>query len=603
MRLDPMVSLANAIHSGPRQYALLLGSGVSHSAGILTGRQVLDQLIGRIRSLDGAGGGEDNFEWFATRFGEPPHYSTVIEQLAPKPHERQVLLSPFFEPNASAPESGNRRPTAAHRAIARLAKRRFVQVIVTTNFDRLVETALTDQGLDPVVISSESQASEIVAVPFEAVLVFKLHGDYRAPSIRNTREELKAYGPKTSALLNQICQSYGLVVCGWSAEWDPALRSAFEADAFPRFSTYWASRGEPKEQAQALILARNAKVVLGRDADSFFEELSGKVLSLEATPLPSSPPASPPASPTPPLAPAEEARRLIRVDGGGPQLHRLVQSEVERARTALVAVASVDMPRDLPAPSVWIPTAHRLLGDVYSVCMPASRWADRQQVPVLEEVIQRLYQRPATSDGSMQVDSSYWAVPSFLAFHVVGASIAGGRNWSALFDFLTGTQIKTHVGFSPYIIGVDWIPIQDQFRQAFGEDRWGLVAKKWLLGRWHEIAASEVPSDQDREEAFLRFELSVALAYRALMTQPSPAGGRSRLALRDDTRPWLPPGLYNWRASLRGGQRQFADELMEDRKFDAALREFAASLPESVAVAPLYECLRDWLRRTDQSFL
>jgi hypothetical protein len=455
MHIDPMVSLAHALHSRPKRYALLLGSGVSRSAGILTGWQILDQLIGRIRSLEDAAGDEDNSAWFATRFGEAPNYSTVLEQLAPTPHERQALLHAFFEPNPSGPEIGSRRSTSAHKAIARLAKHGFVQVIVTTNFDRLVEAALADEGLAPAVITNESQAADMVPLVHQPLLVLKLHGDYRDPSILNTAGELQAYGPATSALLNLICESYGFVVCGWSGEWDPALRRALGATTARRFSMYWASRGEPTEQARALILARNAEVVPAKDADCFFEELSSKVLSLEETPVP----ASPPASPTPPLAaPAEEARRLIRVDGGGPQLHRLVQSEVERARTALVAVASVDMPRDLPAPSVWVPTAHRLLGDVYSVCIPAARWADRQQVPVLEQVIQRLYQRPSTSDGRMQVDSSYWSVPSFLAFQFVGASIAAGQNWSALFDFLAGTRIRTPAGFTPYIIGVDWIP-------------------------------------------------------------------------------------------------------------------------------------------------
>lgn len=46
------------------------------------------------------------------------------------------------------------RPSAAHRAAAHLVKRRAVRVILTLNFDRLVETALQDVGIQPVIVSS-----------------------------------------------------------------------------------------------------------------------------------------------------------------------------------------------------------------------------------------------------------------------------------------------------------------------------------------------------------------------------------------------------------------------------------------------------------------
>ena len=49
-------------------------------------------------------------------------------------------------------EEGEKEPTLAHRAIAELAAQGFIKVIITTNFDRLVETALREEGVEPTVL-------------------------------------------------------------------------------------------------------------------------------------------------------------------------------------------------------------------------------------------------------------------------------------------------------------------------------------------------------------------------------------------------------------------------------------------------------------------
>ncbi len=593
MQLDPMVSLAHAIQSRPKRYALLLGSGVSRSAGIPTGWEILGQLIGRIRRLDDVGGDEDDATWFAKRFGEPADYSRVVERLGRTECERQELLRGFFEPDSADQGAGTKRPSAAHKAIARLVKGGFIQVIITTNFDRLVETALAEEGIQPTVISTEHQVEGMVPLVHQKVIVFKVHGDYRDPSIRNTAGELSEYGPAITRLLNQICESYGLVVCGWSGEWDPALRNALEAATARRFSMHWASRSEPTERAQSLIRAREAEVVLGLDADRFFDDLAGKVFALQDAAT---------AHPRSLELLAAESRRLVRVAEDVPQLERFLQETVERARSSLIDVVRVESPGTLPKIADWIPRAQDILADVYAACIPAARWATGRQVRTLQGVVQRLHEAPRVPAGGGLPNESYWVLPSFLAFHTIGAAMAAGRNWPALFELVGCTPIKTRDGFTPYVRGVDWIDAQGRFAEGFGEGKGRLVASRWLFDRWNEVGVTEVPSDQERDEAFLRFELAVALAYRALTAPSTAADERRGVYVRDDTPPWLPPGLYNWRASFRGGERRFVDELRADRQFDSALQDFASALSKPVAVQSLYECLQAWLTRTDKSF-
>jgi hypothetical protein len=56
--------------------------------------------------------------------------------------------------------------------------------------------------------------------------VIKLHGDYLDTRIENTAKELDSYPPEINALLDEVFDRFGLIVVGWSGEWDTALRGA-----------------------------------------------------------------------------------------------------------------------------------------------------------------------------------------------------------------------------------------------------------------------------------------------------------------------------------------------------------------------------------------
>ena len=88
MAFDPSVNLAIAMAAGTGQYALLLGSGVSRSAGIPTGWEVTLDLVSRIaRVQDGEVPAEPAAWWTEHRSGGP-EYSKLLEELAPQPAER-----------------------------------------------------------------------------------------------------------------------------------------------------------------------------------------------------------------------------------------------------------------------------------------------------------------------------------------------------------------------------------------------------------------------------------------------------------------------------------------------------------------------------------
>lgn len=240
--INPLLSLAFSLASSPGVYALLLGSGISRSAQIPTGWEIILDLTRQLARIEGAGELDDPERWYVDRFGEPPSYSRLLAMVAPSPVERQQLLKHYFEPTDDERATGVKTPTVAHRAIADLVARGAIKVILTTNFDRLMEQALEAAGVVPVIISSADAAAGALPTQHTRCTVVKLHGDYLDPRIRNTDEELAAYDDVMDRLLDRVLDDYGLVVSGWSGDWDVALRAAIERCPNRRFTTYWMSR-------------------------------------------------------------------------------------------------------------------------------------------------------------------------------------------------------------------------------------------------------------------------------------------------------------------------------------------------------------------------
>ncbi len=143
-----------------------------------------------------------------------------MHQIAKSPSERSRLLREFFEPTEEQHAEGRKRPTPAHHAIAALVARGYIRVIVTTNFDRLLELALADIGIQPVVISTADAANGALPLTHSRCSIIKINGDYLDTRIRNTSDELERYDESSERLLGQVFDEYGLIVAGWSAEWD-----------------------------------------------------------------------------------------------------------------------------------------------------------------------------------------------------------------------------------------------------------------------------------------------------------------------------------------------------------------------------------------------
>ena len=278
---DTLTQIAFSVYENKGVFALLLGSGLSRAAEIPTGWEITLDLIRRVAVAQGIEDQPDWAAWYRDRTGQQPDYSALLEELASSPEERRSILHSYIEPTDDDREEGRKVPTAAHYAIADLVRGGYIRVIITTNFDRLMENALRERGIEPTVVASVDALVGAEPIAHTSCYVLKLHGDYKDARILNTEAELNGYPAQYDSLLDRILDDHGLIVCGWSGEWDHALRAAILRAPNRRYSVYWTARGTLGEGAEVLVKHRSARVIAIADADSFFSTLGQRVETLE----------------------------------------------------------------------------------------------------------------------------------------------------------------------------------------------------------------------------------------------------------------------------------------------------------------------------------
>jgi len=278
------------MHAQRGGYALLLGSGVSSGVGVPTGWGVVEALV---RMVATAGGKpiapEQDWEtWWRSNYPNTAlGYSTLLAELEPTSAGRRALLARFFEPSEDERENGLKVPGPAHRAIAKLVANGTIRVIVTTNFDRLLEDALSAENVQPQVLVGDAAVQGREPLQHAKATILKLHGDYASLEQRNTVEELAEYPRATTKLLRRILDEYGLIVSGWSGEWDAALVAELERTANRRYPLYWSAYSEPGALALRLTGASSARIITGLSADLLFPDLLARVQALETLAEPS----------------------------------------------------------------------------------------------------------------------------------------------------------------------------------------------------------------------------------------------------------------------------------------------------------------------------
>lgn len=429
MVLDASERLAFALSESRGTYALLIGSGVSSGAGIPTGWGIILDLIKKMACLQEGEAPEDPEKWYRDHFGKDPDYSDLVEMLATTSTERQRLINEYIEPTEEEKLERLKQPASAHRAIAKLADLGIIRVIVTTNFDRLIENALTEASVPHSIISSidDIEGMTPLTQSHHQCQVIKLHGDYKDVRSLNTLTELAKYPDRTNLLLDQIFDEFGMIVCGWSADWDVALCEAARRCKSQRFSWYWAHRGRVGDDAKKLIENRRATPISIQDAGEFFVTLQNRVQALLDNRRPH------PASIE--LAVATLKRYMTRAE------NRVQMADLIREQAAQVAktIAEAEAPHLLTVER-RADIAEAACETLIAMATVAGRWMQKEHCDDWPGVLETLLY--ATSGWRRDQNSYLDAYPATLVFWSLCTGAIAGERYDTI-KFLMDSRLRT----------------------------------------------------------------------------------------------------------------------------------------------------------------
>ena len=444
---DPTTQLAFSMYENKGVYAVLLGSGVSRSAGIPTGWEITMELVKRAGIASGAGEQEDWLSWYVGQTGQQPNYSSLLETLASTQTERRAIIQGFLEPSEQELEDGLKLPTSAHRAIAAMVKSGHVRVIVTTNFDRLMENALRDLGVEPTVVSSVDALAGAEPLTHTQCYIFKVHGDYKDARILNTDMELGEYPSGFNTLLDRIIDEFGLIVAGWSGEWDHALRAALLRAPTRRYSTFWLARGRLSGRGEELIAHRRATVVEGVDADTFFDGLNVKLETIQQSRQPN------------PLGielTIAMAKRFMAKPEHRIQLDDLVATQTHQAVTHFAAIFESKEDRRSQSFTDWVLTFEAVVEPLAKLCAVLGRWGAGAELSFVLDAIKGLYAE-AQKD---QAGYTHWLAvknyPAALIMYGYGIGLTRADRLDKLYKLLNSTLMNGRE--IPNVMGVELSP-------------------------------------------------------------------------------------------------------------------------------------------------
>ena len=312
-----------------------LGAGASVSAGVPTAGQLIWQykrfLYATLTSTPIAGIDIADpvvrrrlQRYFDDEGGYPPagsteEYARFFEEAYPHASDRRRMLDEFIV---------GARPGFGQIALAALMLEGIVPVVWTTNFDRVVEDAVSGLSGTTTALTTAHLAEPAVArraldeSAFPALV--KVHGDYQSENLKNTTTELQEQDADLRHVLETACVRFGLVVAGYSGRdasvMDALAAAADQPGAFPA-GLFWVHREpDPPEGPPYALLERAAAngIEVGWVQAGTFDELMGEVLvPVELPPAMTArlDAARPPTRIAPfPLAPAGEGWPVVRLN-------------------------------------------------------------------------------------------------------------------------------------------------------------------------------------------------------------------------------------------------------------------------------------------------
>lgn len=552
---DPVTQLAFSVHENKGVFAVLLGSGVSRAAEIPTGWEITLDLIRRVALAQGVPEQPDWAKWYRDKFGHEPSYSALLAELASSPDERRSILHGYIEPTEQDRSEGRKIPTVAHRAIADLVRSRHIKVIVTTNFDRLMENALREAGIEPTVVSTEDGLLGAQPLSHSSCYILKLHGDYKDARILNTDDELSTYPAPYNKQLDRIFDEHGLIVCGWSGEWDSALRAAFLRAPSRRYPIFWAARSTLQGAAEELVRHRGAHVVTIADANNFFSGIRQRVEVLEQSRR---------QNPRSIELLVNSTKRYLGNAEYRIQLEELLTDEAE-ILIELLKSSEFDSQSPLNKETVRARVLrYESASESLSRMVGAlGRWGDGAEFPLVLDIMRALYAQSESVQNGYVIWLSMRSYPAVLVFTAYGLGLTRAQRWPVLHKLFSsaltyGNETPTNIVELLFI----WAwkgGEKDIWKHLEGLENRKTPLSDHLLDLFVEWGKSFAGLAPDFELLYEKFETLGSLAHFERNDETVLSATNSQPLDRQPV--WMPVGRIGWHM---GNYRKLVPEMQSE---------------------------------------
>jgi len=540
MNTDAVVPVAYAMHASPKRYALLLGAGISVAAGLPTATDVSGNMIltvaeGQDEKVERGEKNEVCLAWFEEAFGEPATFQRLMKELGISEANRKDGLKKFIYRTDENGDPVPGIPTEAHRAIARLVKSGTISLIITTNFDKLMEEALKAEMVPYEVITEESDVRQMSVFP-DRCRVLKVNGDFERGTLRITPEDLRHYPQPMEDYLRRIFGEYGLVTCGWSGIYDTHLVEILCAADIPRRYPVFCCRrrggSDPSEVCRPLL----PNGIDIDDADEFFTTLEAVIERFSRF--------EPRATPSTAAA-VRKVRDALRDPRPDLILSDLINTETDRVYQELASgnyfpeTGSSIIAQDFFGET--LEKFERLTAPLAAMTAMVAYYDDGENADLIADAIERLINIPRPEPkGGFRIHGMYGTefydalfglrrYPALLVIYASGIAAVKKGHLSTLEAILTRPKIKTYINTSlqrvPYHDEVNiWFAMvcDPHWFLGYNQKRYGEAGNVHYYLYWtvQSIIQPIMPNEHTYDGAFDTFEYLYGLSYLRLVSSP-----------------------------------------------------------------------------------
>lgn len=210
--------------AGECPYTIFLGAGASVSSGVPTVHGMIQSWREVIRQgwhndadrakdagADFSGTAEQYFQELLENLKfihkSDNEYSVLFKYLFQQREERQMHIEELLD---------GKRPGFGYYYLAGLITAKRFNRILTTNFDDLLNEALTTYYDNRPIVCAFDSAVTSIRIASQRPKIIKLHGDFLYDNIRSVDSELRRLDDNMEDKLKEMCKDYGLIVVGFA---------------------------------------------------------------------------------------------------------------------------------------------------------------------------------------------------------------------------------------------------------------------------------------------------------------------------------------------------------------------------------------------------